>query len=364
MPSQFYSTDEIKEAVATYGSGAAAARALGMKEDTVNARLRRAREKEDPYPVVPGKSVMYDADGSVKLVWATGKGQVQGMTPEALSETLMDCLASFTPPKPYNPEVQPTEHLASMTPLVDLHMGLKIWGDECGKDWDISIAEKELLASYREVISLAPHVERGMVIGKGDLLHADNYMYQTGTPGTTHVLDCDSRYPKMLWSGINVVIAIVHMQLEKSQTVYVRILPGNHDVQSSVSIAVAVAMYFNNNPRVEVDLNPGPHWCHQWGKVMLAASHGDKLKPSNMAETFAAYYPEIWGSTRFRYFYSGHEHRERVQQRPGATVETLAAPVPIDSYAHSHGYLSSRHVQSMVYHKTKGRVLTLTEPVV
>lgn len=362
MPSQFYSTDEIREAVAEHGSAAAAARALGMKANTVQRRLSRDRGS-DPYPIVPGKSVMYEADGSVKLVWSTGKG-LHGISPEDIGGVVLDCLENYTPPKTYKPAVKGNADLASMIPLVDLHMGLKIWGEECGRDWDISIAEKELQRAYSETICLAPPVKKAFVIGKGDLLHADNYMYQTGTPGTSHVLDCDSRYPKMLWSGINTVISVVEMALASADTVEVRILPGNHDVQSSIAIAIAVAMYFKKNKRVTVDTDPGPHWCAQWGKVMLAASHGDKLKSTAMSEAFAAMFPEAWGASRFRYFYSGHEHRERVQQRPGATVETLAAPVPPDSYAYSHGYLSSRHVQTMVYHKTKGKILTVTEPVI
>jgi hypothetical protein len=368
MPSFIYTTEEILEAVRKHGSQVDAAKALGMKPGTLNKRLERARKRdEDSYPIVPGKSILYDAEtGDPKLVWSTGKG-LQGISPEQMASVIREGLEGYKPPTMPGPALRSSKsgdkNLLGLVPLVDLHMGLKIWGKECGEDWDIDIAESELLRAYRETLSLTPRVKKAYVIGKGDLLHADNYQYQTGTPGTTHVLDCDSRYPKMLWSGIDIVISVTAMTLSVADEVEIRILPGNHDTQSSVAIAIAVAKYFHKSKNVKVDLDPGPHWCAQWGTTMLAGSHGDKLKPAQMAEAFAAMHPKAWGDTRFRYFFSGHEHRERVLQRPGATVETLAAPVPIDSYAHSHGYLSSRHVQTMVFHKEKGRILTQTEPI-
>jgi hypothetical protein len=349
------------------GNVSAAARVLGIPRETMKARISSARARgllSDPYPIVPGKSILYDAEsGDPKLVWSTGKG-MQGISPEDLANTIEDCLSGYKPPKLPANKTKGHADLAALIPLVDLHMGLKIWGKECGEDWDITIAERELLEAYRVALSRTPKVKKAFVLGKGDLLHADNYLYQTGTPGTSHVLDCDSRYPKMLWSGIDIVISVVNLALDIAEEVEIRILPGNHDVQSSIAIAIAVAKYFHNHKSVTVDLDPGPHWCSTWGNVMWAASHGDKLKPNQMAEAFAAMYPKEWGEADFRYFFSGHEHRERVMQRRGATVETLAAPVPPDSYAYAHGFLSSRHVQCMVYDKHKGRVLTGQEPVV
>lgn len=367
MPTVRYSTEEILEAVRQHGGNqTAAAKTLGMKMNTLNRRLGRLREaEEERFPIVPHKSVLYDKDGEIKLCWSVGRGAAQKITPEEISEIIQDCLESYTPPKHLkgNPKGH-HQSLAAFIPLVDLHMGLKIWGKECGEDWDISIAERELLEAYDLILTRTPKVKRAYVVGVGDLLHADNYLYQTGTPGTTHVLDCDSRYPKMLWSGIDIVVSVVTMALLIAEEVVVRVLPGNHDVQSSIAIAIAVAKYFHNHKRVEVDLDPGPHWCSVWGEVMLAASHGDKLKPPAMAEAFAAMFPREWGKASHRYFFSGHEHREKVVQRPGATVETLAAPVPPDSYAYAHGFLSSRHVQCIVYDKEKGRILTQQEPVV
>ncbi len=45
-------------------------------------------------------------------------------------------------------------------------------------------------------------------------------------------------------------------------------------------LSIALALFFENNPRVTVDDEPSDFWFYQHDSVMLAGNHGHKTKPT------------------------------------------------------------------------------------
>lgn len=240
------------------------------------------------------------------------------------------------------------DDLLNFHPLPDLHLGLYVWGQHCGISWDLKTAISCLKGTMLDLMQRAPAAQKGIILGGGDLLHADDETKKTRRSG--HVLDVDGRYPKVLKEAELLLVYQVELALQKYEEVEVRILPGNHDDDSSVAIPHFLWAWFRNEPRVTVDLDPGPFWHYEWGKVMLSATHGHETKIEDMPKVMAADEAQMWGRTEFRHAHGFHWHSKRLGgEGGGADWEVHRTPIPRDAYANDHGFRSGRSMQVISY---------------
>jgi hypothetical protein len=320
---------EIAAAVAAFqqtGSKAAAAKLLGIPVSTLKGRLSRSGDAE-------------------------------------IGSQVREALDGYVPPKtfPKAPEVSDAD-LATLYPLADLHVGLLSWQKETGFNYDLKIGRKTIETAMGKLIASTPSSKQAVVLGLGDLLHADNY--QGMTAQSKNILDVDGRWPRVLSTATQIVIYTIDLALNKHESVLVRILPGNHDEQSAIAVTLAVSMYYHNNPRVTVDDDAGRFWWWSFGKVFLGATHGDKAKMKDLPSIMARDNPEAWGKTRFRYIYTGHIHQQSGIESGGVTVESLQAPCARDAWHTNMGYGAGRSVQAITYHKDRGKILRHYENIV
>jgi len=121
-------------------------------------------------------------------------------------------------------------------------------------------------------------------------------------------------------------------------------------------LPIALKHFFANEPRVEIDTSPSKHWFMQFGSTLLGGTHGDTLKQDKMPGFMAAEVPEMWGATKYRYFWSGHLHHRRAQEYPGVTCEIARTITGRDTYHASHGYKSLREMTAVVYSDVYGEI--------
>ena len=133
-------------------------------------------------------------------------------------------------------------------------------------------------------------------------------------------------------------------------------IPGNHDPQAVWALAMTIAAYFSNEPRVAVDLNPSKFWFYRFGKVLIGSTHGDTVKHETLPGIMACDQPEDWGATRHRYWYTGHVHSQHVREFPGVVCESFRTLAAKDSYAAGHGYRAGRDMVCIVHHFEDGEV--------
>jgi hypothetical protein len=88
------------------------------------------------------------------------------------------------------------DDLLSSYILTDYHMGMLAWHREGGANWSTEIAEQVLYDWALRAVSLVPRSKRAILAQLGDLLHHDSL--SSVTPTNLHVLDADSRYPKIV----------------------------------------------------------------------------------------------------------------------------------------------------------------------
>ena len=61
-----------------------------------------------------------------------------------------------------------------------------------------------------------------------------------------------------------------------------------------------------------------------------------------------------WGRTKYRYWWTGHIHHQRLQEFPGASVESFRVLAPKDAWHHQRGYRAGRDMKAVILHKDYG----------
>lgn len=303
--------------------------------------------------IVKGVSALLDADGRTVQQWVKTR---EGNAP-FLTDAIKAALSEYQPAPIFSPPAYTNSDLLTVYPIADLHLGMFSWAKETGADYDLKIAADLLRSSMSSLVARSANSKEAVVLDLGDYFHSDNSRNQTSRSGNP--LDVDSRYAKVIQLGFELVIQCIELALQKHDFVEYRKTPGNHDEETSLMLAVAVAAHFRANERVTVDTGPSRFYMRQHGQCMIAATHGDMLRMGDMAGFVAANWPEAWGKTKYRYGYTGHVHNEKalnVNTLRGLRAESFNTLAAKDAWHAGEGYQSPRNMVSITLHKDRGEV--------
>jgi hypothetical protein len=367
---------QVLEAIEQFGSARAASAALkmaigGASETYITVKKKAAKNgyapEHDftrPVPdgyVAKGVSTYYNAEGKPSGQWVKAS-----LSHEALVEAIKEAVEGFKDEiPPVVSIVAPAasdEHLCNLYTFTDYHLGMLAWHKEGGNDWNISIAERTIIAALQQMIEQSPKAHTAVINIQGDFLHTDGKT--PVTPASKHVLDADSRFPKIRKSAIRVIRSMVAMSLLRHQDVHLVIAEGNHDEESAGWLADLFSVHYEEEPRVNVNDSVLPFYVFEWGNTMLGIHHGHKVKNESLPLLFAAQFPQEWGRTTRREIHCGHRHHRDEKEYNGVTVvqhPTLAAR---DAYAARGGWIADRAAWAITYHKkygAVGRVMITTE---
>jgi hypothetical protein len=360
---------EIIDLVNKHNGVHPAARAIGVAVRTVFRTLEAVRKKAavsgyapeadmtkavpSPY-VVRGTSTYYDRDGEVRGQWV--KTQLDRERFEAHLKEYIEWLAEDARgiAKPVKVPVQSAADLLSVYAIGDPHFGLYAWAEEAGDDFDLSKAESLTTAAIERLISCSPPSQRCLILELGDLLHADDN--KNATPGSGHALDVDTRYAKVMQVALRTLKHSITRALKKHQEVEVWLIGGNHDPHSSFAISMCLSAYYENEPRVKIDLSPAAFRYTRHGKVLIGSHHGHGIKMEQLPGVMATDRAKDWGETRYRHWYCGHWHHLTKKEFPGCTVETFRTLAARDAWHSAHGYRAGRDMRLIVHHSQFGEV--------
>ena len=368
---------EYLEAVEQYGSQRRAAKALGINKRTLErgvANLKRkaasrgyAPEHDMTRPAAPGfkisgqwTKVNVGKDGSEQVYQ---KSIYQTRDAEQFDEMLRDLVSAWCEEargaiKPIAPPKHTQDALLTVYPMGDPHFGMYAWAAECGDNFDLEIAERDLVGAVDHLVGQSPESERGVLVNLGDFFHYDNMDGVTARSG--HALDTDGRLQKMIDVGVRALRRCIHRMLEKHQTVEVINAPGNHDHVLALAMNVLFRNVYENEPRVIVHNEPSMRHYVEHGKCLIGVVHGHQTKDRDLPGIMATEKAESWGRTRHRYFYRGHHHHDSQDDFNGCKVEQFRTLAAGDAYAVGAGYLSGRDMKAIVMHKDFGEVARFT----
>jgi hypothetical protein len=367
---------KVLDAIILYGGAKAADDALGLCKGGASEIYNNVKNKAAkagyapeynftrPVPnsfVAKGVSTYYNKEGK-----PTGQWVKASLSQQALADALRETVDGFKDEiPPVVSTVAPAaseEQLCNLYTFTDYHLGMLAWHQEGGSDWSVSIAEKTIIAALAQMVNQSPNAHTAVLNIQGDFLHTDGKM--PVTPTSKHVLDADSRFPKIRRAAIRIIRSLMNICLQRHQDVHLIIAEGNHDEESSGWLADMFAVHYEEEPRVTVNDSVLPFYVFEWGKIMLGVHHGHKVKNENLPLLFAAQFPEEWGRTKHREIHCGHRHHRDEKEYNGAVVvqhPTLAAR---DAYAARGGWIADRAAWAITYHKkygAVGRVMVTTE---
>lgn len=367
---------QILETLERLGSARAASIELGMNIGGASETYQAVKKKAAKFGYAPdhdftrpvpegyvakGVSTYYNAEGKPAGQWVKAS-----LTHEALIEAMRETVDGFKDQiDPASVIIAPAaseEHLCNLYTFTDYHLGMLAWHKEGGSDWNVSLAEKTILAALAQMINQSPQAHTAVLNIQGDFLHTDGKT--PVTPASKHVLDADSRFPKIRKAAIRIIRSLVAICLERHQEVYLIIAEGNHDEESSGWLSDLFSVHYEEEPRVTVSDSVLPFYVFEWGNTMLGVHHGHKVKNESLPLLFAAQFPQQWGRTTRREIHCGHRHHRDEKEYNGVTVvqhPTLAAR---DAYAARGGWIADRAAWAITYHKkygAVGRVMITTE---
>jgi hypothetical protein len=368
-----HTDEEINAAIVQAGGIRPAAKLLGVDHRSLQRRVRRmeARDKGfvgNVFPVIPAghhlKGVsslqkVHDPEtGETVMQWVKSAKDAENV--ELNLRTALDALKSEIPRAEltYGDPNLNYARLASLYVLTDYHLGMYAWKEETGDDWDMNIAEDLLVNWFKLAIESGPNSHTGILAQLGDFLHYDTL--EAVTPTAKNTLDADTRAQKMIRVGLRVLRRVVNMLLIKHDHVVVLMAEGNHDIISSVWLREAFKIFYENEPRVTVEVSPDPYYAVQWGKTALFFHHGHLKKPEQVDRVFARKFREMYGACEHVYGHLGHMHHQKVIESSLMLLEQHPTMTAADAYASRHGYLSSRRASVIVYDKEHGEVSRLS----
>lgn len=349
------------------GHGLNAAKELGIHSSVITKAIqaveakaaRRAPAQHDYTKSVPegyaikGVSQYINKEGKVSGQWVKTNADREHF--QQMLKLQVETLCSDITPHPEipSPGTLPDEML-NVIPFGDPHFGMHSWGRESGADFDLKTAESLTLYAVDSLLKSCPKAQTCVILPLGDIFHANDQ--KNVTPGHGHQLDVDSRFQKIMMVGVLTFRHAVIRALETHEKVVVRFVKGNHDPEASFGLAIATAAFFHDNPRVTVDLSPSAFWYYKHGRVLIGATHGDKVKHEGLPGVMATDKAEWWGQTKHRYWYTGHVHSQNVREFPGVVCESFRTIAPGDAHSHSSGYRSGRDMVCITHHAVKGQV--------
>lgn len=276
---------------------------------------------------------------------------------EALKE-LARCYAPEIPFEIHNCQFNPPSGNMLEVNFPDLHMGKLAWGVETGgANYDVKIADAVYWRAFEQVLARASHhkYDQVLFVVGNDLLNSDDIEGRT-TAGT--YVSSDARYHKTFAIARDIIIKSIE-KLRSIAPVKVVFVPGNHDQLSVWHLGDSAYCWFSNYQDVEIDNTPLPRKYHQFGKVMLMFTHGNKAKRSDYPLLMATEQSKMFGETKFREAHTGHIHTTKLDEQHGVRVRILPALCAADDWHSQNGFIGNlRSAEGYIWNREQGLIGT------
>lgn len=304
---------------------------------------------------VKGTSTMIDAEGNEKIRWV--KTSIDNERLEVLMEQAREAFCSELPKAipSESPNVNFDDSTLAMYPVFDLHIGAMAHKHECGENYDTATAEKAMNGFFDYAVDKAPSSKNAVLVLGGDFLHYDSL--EAKTPASGHILDSDSRYAKIVYVAIRSVRRAISRMMEKHQVVDIKVISGNHDEAGMVWLRAALAAFYEDEPRVNVDVSPAAMMMTSFGTTLIGYTHGHQMRKADTRLTvMATDFRKLFGKSEYVYTHSGHWHSQKITETNLGIDEVHGQLGSPDAYSANGGWRSQRQAAVIVYHKEFGEV--------
>ena len=357
-------TPRQQEILAAYRSGMskrAVAKKFDINESSVRGMIKRAEAHEELDPAIReamAAAGMADTDilhsGWIKTDTASLYFKLPKL--QQLDDTVDRVRSAMETVKAAEIVAKAEDHdedLLTIYPLFDAHIGMRATKAETGEEYDTQIAADRLAQGVAHCVMASPASKMGVILVGGDFLHHND---ATNMTKSGHILDVATNIDRTIEVAIEALVTAVETAAAKHETVVVSVIAGNHDRDAYLAVLFAMMQRYRDDPRIDVQRHPGHFFIMEFGLCLFAAHHGDKAKADRLVMHLASEWPDMWGRTRFRFYFTGHLHHAKLQDVGGVQVEQLRPITSRDAYAASHAYSSRAEMQAITYHRKRGEI--------
>jgi hypothetical protein len=249
--------------------------------------------------------------------------------------------------------------------LADIHLGLRCLAPCSDIDWTPDIADKMVMSVIEGLLESAKSFgpfERIIFPFGNDFMHTDN-VFNTTTAGTFQP-EADAWKSTMLHGEV-LAMAMID-RLKQEAPVKVIVVPGNHAMQTEISMGRTLKAYYRNDENVHVDANMSSYKFHKYGVNLLGFEHGHSIRQTlRLSGLMANECPQWWAETKYREWHCGDQHRKgsgrpSVMAEQGVGVEFLPSLVPANEWHKVHAFSWQKRIgMAFVWDKTAGPVARL-----
>jgi hypothetical protein len=289
-----------------------------------------------------------------------------GFDYKKLSEAIIERFNSHSPTYNfYTRDLNNTsKHLLVIDPA-DCHIGKYASEYETGEKYNIKIAQQRLREGIYGIVNKARvfGIDKILLPLGNDWLHIDTPK-NTTTSGTFQ--NADGMFYDMYLALYDVFVEIIDTLLLEYD-VDIEFNPSNHDWMSGWMFMKTLESHYRNSKNMNFNTTMNHRKYYQYGKNLIATSHGDGAKMIDMPLLMANESPKMWAETKFRYVYLHHIHHKQVtkflsgKDYIGVTVEYLRSPSASDSWHHRNGYVGAKKaIEGFLHSKEDGQIARLT----
>jgi len=328
----------------------------GISYRNLLSRIKRLdiKKPENLHSHIKGTSTLYDRNGNITQQWVKTSIPKEEQL-QILKNNIFDLIKKL--PKLNEPEYKEKANnsdLMAVYPLGDPHIGMLAWDNISGEEWNLKIAEDVFIKLFDRIVKSTPNCKKAVILNLGDLFHYDNIEGMTSR--SKNLLDKDGFYPQMVQIAVKIVRRLIESALSHHEIVEVINLPGNHDDVGSVFLTIFLKHVYEDCPRLIINESFSVFHYIQFGKTLIGAHHGHSCPMDRLPGVMASDKAKEWGESKFRYWLTGHIHKDMKNEYAGCTVESFRTLAAKDSYAATNGYRSGRDIKSLIFHKEYGEI--------
>lgn len=350
------------------------AKVLGKAKRTVQQTLARCNKNamaSELDHVVPTKHTLSGTSTMYKVNEETGEKEeiLQWVKTSADKEAMLEAMQEATKELAKDVEgkakktAPPTKEFNDLLVVyvnTDLHLGQYAWHEESGTDVNLDTVSNNTIKAMSMLSQTTPEASDCIVLDLGDTLHAANDDARTKSG---HVLDTDSRHAKVFRILVDMKVRMIDLALKKHKNVKYSIVAGNHSDLVAHYIVAMLSAWYRNEPRFTVDESPALHKYHKHGEVLLGFHHGHATKMPRLPEVMVWDRKDDISSTTYRYWLTGHVHKDSVLDNPIARCESFRNATSNDSWAQGAGYRGHKQTTAITYHKEYGEIARNVCPI-
>lgn len=262
------------------------------------------------------------------------------------------------PPIDFSKKINANGNKLLVLPISDLHYGLIADENTSDNVYNMQIAEDRLKTFVNTAIdNIKLNFNDTILITFGnDFFNCDNVAGTTahGTPQ-----DNEAAYFSVFDKGVNLGVSIIDFLL-KNTPCYIAVasVQGNHDLQSSHAMSIALYYNYKDNARVTVDVHSDERarFYFPFGENLLGFGHETNIKECHRIMSSEC---KDWSSYKYRTMFLGHLHKEEVLDTGALVVRRLPILSGKSTWTDSMGYVAHPRAQAFVFDCNKGLTNTI-----